>query len=69
MCDSAGGAAIEPPTAGRPTVRGTENPAQRPANEIASPSRRPARAKHEVLRYPLAEATISKPPRLVTVSK
>ena len=29
----------------------------------------PPRADHDVRNYPLAEATISRPPRLVTVSK
>jgi hypothetical protein len=63
------GSALEKPMAGRGTVGNAENPTERAADEIVNHNRRPARATHEVLRYPLAEATISKPPRLVTVSK
>jgi hypothetical protein len=69
MFDSAGGAATEKPMAGHGTVRDTENPTERAANEISSHNPRPPRANHDVRRYPLADATISKPTRLVTVSK
>jgi len=69
MFDTTGGAAIEKPMAGRGTVRDTENPTERAANKIASHNPRPPRADHDVRRYPLADATISKPARLVTVSK
>jgi len=41
MFDSAGGASIEKLMAGRGTVRDTENPTERAANEIASHNPRP----------------------------
>jgi hypothetical protein len=54
--------------AGRGTVRATESPTERAATEIAGYHPRPPHADHGLGRYPLAEATISKPARLVTVS-
>jgi hypothetical protein len=55
--------------ADRRTVRDTENPTERAANEIASHNSQPPRADHDVRHYPLADATISRPARLVIVSK
>jgi hypothetical protein len=66
---SAGG--HHPEADGKPWrgARGAENPADWAANQIADRNSSPPRSDHEVGRYPLADATISKPARLVTVSK